>query len=392
MYKFKQLLQTLLPYAKYLCLIMYCLVAVLVWPFRTYLPAQLGVLTRDLVAFAFLLAGFAVLYDLLRRPFGVAKRVNRTFVRAGIDNAQHEFPHLRSVMADCDIPHGKILTVENKGISILDFERQISRLEVGFGGKIYRMEYAVRVERTQIYIVPMKHVRPSLFTPIDNAVGRMSVNQIINMLIVGATGTGKAVATKILIYKIIKENISQSTPCTPRIWILDFKKFDFKEFSGLPRYYGYTDCVQGLEDYNEAFKAQQAIGTEGEPNYLIMDEWASFLLSLPKPQAERYKAMLANWLMSGRSYHFIPIIGTQRPDATYFGTARDNFSCCLALGNLSREGRRMIFPDSMVSQLTHCRKREGYLYIDDVGLEKIRIEDIPDIAQLDAAIREAMSR
>jgi len=39
-----------------------------------------------------------------------------------------------------------------------------------------------------------------------------------------------------------------------------------------------------------------------------------------------------------------------------------------------------------------CKKREGHLYIDGMGLEKVRIADIADIDALDAIIREAMSR
>ncbi len=386
-YKTKRRLQTLSPYAKYLCLPAYCLAAALVWPFRVYLPAPLGDFTRDLLAVAFLLVGFVLLFDLLRRPWGIAGTVKRTFARAGLDNAQHELPYLRSVASDRDRPHGKILTVVNKGIPIEDFERNISRIEAGLGGKVYQMEFGPKCKTTLLYLLPMRYVRPSLFTPNDGAIGRMGVNHLINMLIIGPTGTGKTVVVKILITKLVK-----FLPSAPRLWLLDFKRFDFKEFSDLPHYYGYTDCVQGLEDYYHAFKAQQASGVAGEPNYLIIDEWGSFIMSLDRKEAERCKAMLAELLMLGRAYKFIPIVGIQRPDSSYFGTARDNFHCCLALGDLSPEGRRMVFPDSVTSQLTPCRKREGHLYIDGMGLEKMRIADIPDISQLDAAIREAMSQ
>lgn len=52
----------------------------------------------------------------------------------------------------------------------------------------------------------------------------------------------------------------------------------------------------------------------------------------------------------------------------------------------------MVFPDSVKEQITDCKKREGHLYIDGVGLEKIRIEDIADMDTLDMSIREAMNR
>ena len=52
----------------------------------------------------------------------------------------------------------------------------------------------------------------------------------------------------------------------------------------------------------------------------------------------------------------------------------------------------MIFPDSTARQIVECRKREGHLYIDGMGLEKVRIADIPDMTALDTTIREAMCR
>lgn len=102
--------------------------------------------------------------------------------------------------------------------------------------------------------------------------------------------------------------------------------------------------------------------------------------------------MLAELLMLGRAYQFVPIVGIQRPDSLYFNGSRDNFHACLALGNLSPEGRRMVFPDSVREQITDCKKREGHLFIDGVGLEKIQIEEIPDMDALDTSIWEAMNR
>ena len=96
--------------------------------------------------------------------------------------------------------------------------------------------------------------------------------------------------------------------------------------------------------------------------------------------------------MLGRAYRFFPIVGIQRPDAAYFAGARDNFQCCLALGNLSREGRRMLFPDDFAESITPCSKREGHLYIDGVGIEKIRVAEVQSMDALDEAIQEAMSR
>ena len=152
-------------------------------------------------------------------------------------------------------------------------------------------------------------------------------------------------------------------------------------------------CVQGLNDFYEAFKRQQEAGEVAGPNYLIIDEWGAFIMALEKKEAEQLKRKLAELLMLGRAYQFFPIVGVQRPDSAYFASARDNFQTCLALGNLSPEGRHMVFPDSVVaSQITECKKREGYLYIDGGGMEKICIEEVSDMAALDSAIPEGLNR
>ena len=337
------------------------------------------------VALALALTVAICLVQVIRTPPLLKRRFDRAVRRCGLHNAQNEYPVLISVKRDKDKPHGLILKIRNKGLSLPDFNNHYERLRVAMGG-IFRMEYGRNINYTLLFFLPQKYIRPALFTPDDSALGSIDVKHIINMLIVGATGTGKTVALKILLTKIAR---FQSDA---KIWLLDFKQFDFQNLSDKPRYYGYADCLQGLEDYYAAFKQQQENGTAGAPQYLIIDEWGSFLLSLDKKTAEQAKARLAELLMLGRAYRFFPIIGIQRPDATYFAGARDNFQCCLALGNLSREGRRMLFPDEVAESITQCSKREGHLYIDGVGIEKIRIAEVQSMDALDKAIQEAMSR
>lgn len=339
-----------------------------------------------MVALALVFTAVVCFVQMFRVPPLLKRRFDRAVRRCGLRNAQGEYPVLVGVKRDREKAHGLILKVRNKGVAVPDFDRQYDRLKTSLNGIIYCMEYSRNTNFTLLFFLPQKYVRPVLLTPDDEAVGRMDITHFINMLVIGATGTGKTVAIKILMAKILK-----SIP-NAKLWLLDFKKFDFRDFAGLPRYYGFSDCVQGLKDFYAAFKRQQELGIAGEPNYLIIDEWGSFIASLDKKEAEEMKRLLAELLMLGRAYQFFPIVGIQRPDASYFSSARDNFQCCLALGNLSREGRRMVFPDEVAGTITQCNKREGHLYIDGVGLEKICVANITDIGVLDAIIREAMSR
>lgn len=342
--------------------------------------------TLAAAALALVITACVCLVQLLRCPPLLKRRFARSMRQSGLRNATGDYPVLISAKRDRKKKHGIILTTQNKGISVPGFERKIDRLQASLNGKIYCMEYGSKTVYTRLYFLPQKYVRPTYLFANDEAVGSINVKQLINMLVIGATGTGKTGAIKILMAKIAKFQPDA------KIWLLDFKRFDFRGFSGLPHYYGYTDCVQGLKDFYEAFKRQQEAGEAAAPNYLIIDEWGSFIMSLEKKEAEQLKVKLAELLMLGRVYQFFPIVGVQRPDAAYFASSRDNFQTCLALGNLSPEGRRMAFPDSVAGQIVECKKREGHVYIDGVGLEKMRIVDIPDMDALDATIREAMRR
>lgn len=201
------------------------------------------------VIFALVLTVAICLVQVIRTPPLLKRRFDRAVRRCDLHNAQNEYPVLISVKRDKDKPHGLILKVRNKGLSLPDFDRHYERLKVTMGG-IFRMEYGCNINYTLLFFLPQKYIRPALFTPDDSASGSIDVKHIINMLIVGATGTGKTVALKILLAKIARFQPDA------KIWLLDFKQFDFRNLMDKPRYYGYTDCLQGLEDYYAAFKQQ----------------------------------------------------------------------------------------------------------------------------------------
>ena len=368
---------------KWFLLIPYAGASLWLWNKRYMIPSPFGNFTRDAVCLALLLVGFVCLVQLLRTPILMRRqRFAEAVQQIGLCNAQEDYPTLISARKDREKRHGVILTIRNVGLALADYELKRDRLQTALGGRIYCMELG-RKHTIQIYFLPQKYVHPTLISPDDATLGKINIQELINLLTIGATGGGKTVALKIIVSKIVK-----FVP-NAKIWLLDFKQLDFNYLSECPRYYGYADCVQGLNDYYNAFKRQQEAGVAGAPNYLVIDEWGSLLLSMDRREAEQAKAKLAELLMLGRAYSFIPIIGIQRPDASFFGSARDNFQCCLALSNLSPEGRRMAFPDSVAGQIDECQKREGHLHINGIGLEKIRIVDV-DISALDSVIKEAM--
>jgi len=226
MYKVKQQLHALLPYTKYLCLLMYCLMAILVWPFRSYLPVQLGGLVSDLVAFSLLLVGFLLLYDLLRRPFGIARRVDRTLHRWKIKTSSGEYPVLKRVHKSPYKEHELILEFDGKGIGLTDMDKHLEHWQVGLNGKI-RMDYGQKDGTLLLYLLPRRYVQPLHISLESTQLCREP-----NMLVVGKTGSGKSYALTVVLG--IYAHFSLSTS----IVICDYKMSSFSQFSDSPNFYG----------------------------------------------------------------------------------------------------------------------------------------------------------
>jgi DNA segregation ATPase FtsK/SpoIIIE-like protein len=172
--------------------------------------------------------------------------------------------------------------------------------------------------------------------------GIIDWNATPHVLLIGPTGTGKSYLLRLLLGRVARD-ISDS-----RVWVCDFKKDDgFRFLQGCPRYYGFTDCLEGFELFCEAFRERQSgAGAARDFMLLAFDEYAAFLNHLEKKEAESCKKKMATLLMLGRSLGCHVLISQQRGDAEHFATARDNFSLIVALGNISKESRNMFGFDS----------------------------------------------
>ena len=201
------------------------------------------IITRCL-AVALVLTVTICLIDFYRRPWHIARRVYRILHRSHARNKLGEYPTLRHVRKNPNKKHELLLELDSKGLAPPDFDKHLDRWKVGLNGMV-RIDFGVKANRIWIYYLPRKYVRPTLISPKDNAIGAISLEQLINLLVIGPTGAGKTVTIKILMAKASR--LDNST-----IWLLDFKKLDFQKFKNFTRYYSYTDCLQGLKDYYAA--------------------------------------------------------------------------------------------------------------------------------------------
>lgn len=161
-----------------------------------------------------------------------------------------------------------------------------------------------------------------------------------HMVIFGATGSGKTYLLKLVLGRIaLHIPDAHLTAC-------DFKgDDDFSFLDGCAAFYRFTAVRDGLDTFHDLLERRQAGEDKTKHHFLVFDEYASFLNSLDKKQAEAAKQHLASILMLGRSFNLHVILSQQRLDAAYFGNARDNFSAVIGMGKLSKESADMMFSD-----------------------------------------------
>lgn len=373
---------------KWLLAILYLPVSVGVWLQRSLIPAPLGAFTRDTVVIALLGVGFVCLVQLLRTPPFKAIQFQLACKRNGIKNCSNEYPRLRFICLDKHRLHGVIYEIENKGITVSELEGKAEQLNTALNVRIDRIELCNKSTRTRLYATPRKYVRPTVITP-NNEIFIKEFCKLPNTLCIGNTGSGKSYALTVLlgIYAKFFPDLN--------ITICDYKKSSFAHFEDTPNFYGYENVPDGIRAFYQEFSERLEANNEDrnkQVRVLLIDEYGALISAQDKKTAEELKTMVANMLFMGRSLGIRLLIGVQRADAEHFKAgARDQFRAILALGNLSKEQKQMLFSD--FKDKMDGRNNglgEGYLLIDGKGIEKVKVAPIKDIEQLNASIRQAM--
>lgn len=211
----------------------------------------------------------------------------------------------------------------------------------------------------------------------------------VHLLLTGASGSGKSYALKWLMENLLKENVD--------LLFCNFKRSeDFRFLEGYSRYFTYSECAEGVQAFYESFKLVQDSALEFSGGYHIMvfDEFPAFVMSTSmedKKLAERYKMMIAELLMLGRSYGFGVWLVMQRPDATFLTNgARDNFHMTITLGNISKEAKSMLYSGEELPNRVY-KVGEGVCYIDGIGIKEIKFPAIQNMKLLEERILTRLS-
>ncbi len=212
----------------------------------------------------------------------------------------------------------------------------------------------------------------------------------IHTLVVGATNSGKTYAIKLLLGKL-----SRNKELNCRLYLLDFKGQDFKFLENIEgaRYYPYSQYLDGLQCFYKVFKSRLDGNPERTPIFLILEEYGAFITSLERKAGEQARSIVAEILFLGRALSCHVICGLQRAEASYFNSgARDQFSQILALGNISKEQRQMLFSEYKDEMTVDCGRGRGYLLQDGKGIRRVVVPAVKSIQRLEQYIRLGASR
>jgi len=329
--------------------------------------------------------GFCYLIKLVKRPVIKSLFCNYRLRKSGYKNTAGEFMTIKSIRKNKHKENGLIYTLNNEGISIQRISSDISKLEGVFLGKIGNINPGKSPLTTTIEVMPYKYVKP---LPISETMPYLA-KDIINLLVVGNTGSGKSYAMHVILGAIIRFNKIHS------ITICDYKKSSFSQFEDTPNFYGYEDVPKGIRAFYQEF-TERLEANDPERNkqkrVLLIDEYGALISAQPKKEADELRTMVANMLFMARSLGLIVIIGVQRADAEHFKTgARDQFKAILGMSNLSKEQRSMLFSEHKDTMTAINGVGEGYLMIDgNNDVDRIKVMRINDPLALDEEIRRAM--
>lgn len=208
-----------------------------------------------------------------------------------------------------------------------------------------------------------------------------------HMMTIGASGSGKTFLNKLIIGRAALKIRNSS------ISVLDFKADDYHFARGCPNLYEFTNVKEGLDNFYQSFLLrQEGQDTDRSFKLLVIEELGSIMGYFDKKVTESMKAMIANLSFMGRSANCHLLISTQRPDYTLFTAGvRDSLGFTVALGNLSKEGKVMLFNDFKDEMKEKHGQGSGFM-TNGTELFSIKVPQVKNITKLEHYIKQALNR
>lgn len=223
----------------------------------------------------------------------------------------------------------------------------------------------------------------------------LSRSNATSALIIGSSGSGKSYFLNSLFAKLTIEEPHGE------VIFADFKG-EFEWLQGCPRYFAYKNAYSAIDlAYSKLCTRLSGDDSSENPVTLIFDEYVSAVLSQQaedKKQAAQSMSRIAEILLMGRACGRASVrfwCFTQRPDASVFSTgSRDQFGTIVALGNISKETKQMLFSDFSedFEEGKEFQKGEGRVVFNNSNLYHIKVPRINDMNKVKRLCKKALSK
>ncbi|MCL2638496.1 MAG: hypothetical protein FWD48_09020 [Oscillospiraceae bacterium] len=214
---------------------------------------------------------------------------------------------------------------------------------------------------------------------------------------IGASGSGKSYA--------LHRAVAQLHEAEPHgeIIFANFKGDEtFSYLNGLPRYFQYKDVFAALDIvYSKLCARLSGEDMSENPVTFIFDEYVSAVLSQQaedKKAATQTMSRISEILLMGRACGRASVrfwCFTQRCDSAVFPLgSREQFGTVIALSNISKELKTMIFsefPEDFENK-KRFKRGEGRILQNGAHLSHIKIPQVRDMEAVKALCRAALSK
>lgn len=206
-----------------------------------------------------------------------------------------------------------------------------------------------------------------------------------HLLIVGGTGSGKTYLVNSLILEFLKYDTT--------LYIADPKASDLATLGKIinPKHTAITEneTAKLLREVNEEmesryrtyFSVESSFGKTWKdipnlkPLVVVFDEFAAFTSFSSSKITKEVQSYLFNLILKGRQAGVEVVMIMQRPDANLLsGNIRDQFGVRISLGNMTNDGRKMIFGSTDNIYKTIQEIGGGYILIDGQHTNPIYFE------------------
>lgn len=205
-------------------------------------------------------------------------------------------------------------------------------------------------------------------------------------LLSGPSGSGKTTLAQGLLSRLARH--------LPRcqIYILDYKNIDFSYLEGAKRYFKHDSSTDGFLEFYDIFETRLSHNATYPWLILYIDEYPSWLLSLPSKVQKEFMLKMARLLNLSRAKQIHICVSCQKPLADLFSSgSRESFSHKVLLQAPSKETVTMLMPNYK-DVIETCPTGVGYMTVNDTTLTKVRVPFPQNVDAMHRDLRNAVNR